>query len=111
MIPLVLESLGDPFLYLGIVATLVIVLVPFLAAKRKELSFEVVCEARLHGTEDNGWRPPTAMGDTVEECMLFVIDLHDAGDGFIGGRGSTDIATTQEYQREVAFGFGEGARV
>jgi hypothetical protein len=65
MIPLVLESLNDPFFYLGIVAALIVVLVPFVAARRKELSFEVVCEAKLLGLEDNGWMSPAAVDDDV----------------------------------------------
>src|SRR3954447_9543115 len=105
MIPLVLESLNDPFFYLGIVAALVVVLVPFLAVRRKELSFEVVCETKLIGVEDNGWMSPTVVDDDVEERMLFVIDLHDAGCGLSGGLGSTNIAPVQEYRRKVSFGF------
>jgi hypothetical protein len=111
MIPLVLESLGAPFFYLGIVAALVVVLVPFVAVRRKELSFDVVCEAKLFGAEDNGWMPPMAVDEDVEECVLFVIDLHEDWGGFIGGLGSTDTAPAQECQREVSFGFGEDARV
>jgi hypothetical protein len=110
MIPLVLESLSDPFLYLGILAVLAVVLVPFVAVRRKELSFDVICEAKLLEAEDNGRMSPTAVDD-VEVCMLFVIDLQGAWGGFIRGLGSTDIAPAQEYRREVSFGFGEGARV
>jgi hypothetical protein len=112
MIPLVLESLNDPFFYLGIVAALVVVLVPLVVAvRRMELSFEVVCEAKLLGVEDNGWMPTTAVDDDVEERMLFVIDLHDAGSGPTGRQGSTNITPAQEYRREVSFSFGEGAQV
>jgi hypothetical protein len=111
MIPLILESLGDPFFYLGLVAALVIVLAPFVAVRRKELSFEVVCEAKLLGAEDDGWMSPTAVDDDVEERMLFVIDLHKARGGLAGGPGSTNMASAQEYRREVSFGFGEGAQV
>src|SRR3954467_7044879 len=110
MIPLVLESLNDPFFYLGIVAALVVVLVPFVAVRRKEISFEVVCEAKLLWTEDNGGMPSTAV-DYVEERMLFVIDLHHAGGGLTGGLSSTNTASVQEYRREVSFGFGDGAQV
>src|SRR5215212_6773052 len=111
MIPLVLESLSDPFLYLGILAVLVVVLVPFVAVRRKNLSFDVICEAKLLEAEDNGRMPPTAVDEDIEERMLFVIDLHDAWGGFIRGLDSTNIAPAQEYRREVSFGFGERGRV
>ena len=111
MIPLVLESLDAPFFYLGIVAALVVVLVPFAAVRRKELSFDVVCEAKLFGAEDNGWGPTTTVEEDVEERMLFVIDLHDAGGGLAGGLGSMDTAPAQEYRRGVSLGFGDGAQV
>ena len=111
MIPFVLESLNEPFFYLGIAAVLAALLVPFLILRRKELFFDVVCEVRLFGPEDNDSGHSTALSNAAgrrddEERILFVIDLHSAGRS-----ASRDIAPEQQYQRGISFGFGEGARI
>ena len=111
MIPFVLESLNEPFFYLGLAAVLAALLVPFLILRRKELFFDVVCEAKLFGPEDNGSEHSTALLNAAgrrddEERILFVIDLHSAG-----RQDSRDIAPEQQYQRGISFDFGEGARI
>ncbi len=114
MIPFVIESLSDPFFYLGIVAVLAVLSVPFLALRRKKLFFDVVCEAKLFRSKYNASEQMIGKHNSVEsdddtELMLFVIDLHNAVGG-LAGVGGVDIAPPQ-HQREVSFGFGEEAHV
>ena len=109
MITFVLESLNEPFFYLGIAAVLAALLVPFLVLRRKELFLDVVCEAKLFGPEDNDSGHSTALSNAAgrrddEERILFVINLHSAG-----RQDSRDIAPEQQYQRGISFDFGEGA--
>jgi hypothetical protein len=108
MIEFVLKSLDDPGFYLGIAVVLVPLFVTFLILRRKKLLFEVVCEAKLLGSEGSNLQYATEISNESEP-MLFVIDLHNAV-GSLVRVGNIDIAPAQ-YQSEIAFRFGENARV
>ena len=108
MIEFVLKSLDDPGFYLGIAVVLVPLFVTFLILRRKKLLFEVVCEAKLLGSEGSNLQYATEISNEPEP-MLFVIDLHNAV-GSLVRVGNIDIAPAQ-YQREIAFRFGENAHV
>lgn len=114
MIPFIIESLSDPFFYLGIAAVFVVQSVPLLALRRKKLFFEVVCEAKLFRSKGNGPQQMVGKHNSVDsdgdaELMLFVIDLHNAA-GDLAGVGGVDIAPAQ-HQRQISFGFGKEAHV
>jgi hypothetical protein len=108
MIEFVLKSLDDPGFYLGIAVVLVPLFVTFLILRRKKLLFEVVCEAKLLGSEGSNLQYATEISNESEP-MLFVIDLHNAV-GSLVRVGNIDIAPAQ-YQSEIAFRFGENAHL
>lgn len=116
MIRFILESLGDPFFYLGIAAVLGALFVPFLTLRRRKLFFGVVCELKLLGSEGNYSEHVRGTGEAARshddaERMLFVIDLHNAVGGLADGlAGGVAIAPAQ-YRQEISLGFGEDARV
>ena len=102
MIEFVLESLDNPGFYVGMAVVVVPLFVAFLILRRKQLLFEVVCEAKLLGLEGSNLQHATEISDE-SEAMLFVIDIHNAV-------GTIDVAPSQ-YQSVITFRFGEHAHV
>ena len=108
MVEFVLKSLDNPGFYLGIAVVLVPLFVAFLILRRKKLLFEVVCEAKLLGSEGNNLQHVTETSDEPEP-ILFVLDLHNAV-GSLVPVGTVDIAPAQ-CQSVITFSFGENAHV